>query len=174
MGVLEEWFSPQRTRSVRLGKPRYQALTDEDGNIRAELREKLRGKAGVYFLRRKGNRRPSYIGSSVPGEKARAPRPERLWKTILRHFQRCSVAEHKDRTVKRARAEQIEMYEYGSDNFCRGRRGKPHYELAIIETPADLARKTERRAIKRFRPLWQKHPETGRLVRTDVAGETPF
>lgn len=174
MGILDEWFSPQRTRAVRLGRPKYEALTDEDGGIRGELRDKLHGRAGVYLLRKKGNRRPSYVGSSVPGEKAHAARPERMWKTILRHFQRCRVLEHSPKIVKRAAREKEKPYNFGSDNFCRGKRGKPHYELAIIDTPAALARKTEQRAIKRFRPLWQKDPDTGRIVSADRDTETPF
>jgi hypothetical protein len=173
MGILDEWFAPQRTTAVRLGRPKYEPLTDDDGDIRADIREKLRGRAGVYILRKKGNRRPSYVGSSVPGEKAHAARPERLWKTILRHFQKCRTLEHAPRTVKRAASEGGKPYNYGSDNFCRGKRGRAHYELAIIDTPAALARKTEKRAIKRFRPLWQKDPDTGRIVAASQA-ETPF
>ena len=96
--------------------------------------------AGVYLLRRRGDKSIAYVGSSVPGliQRRRRPFAFRLWKTMLRHFHACAPS--------RAGA-----YAFGSDNWCKS-GGADDWEVAFIFTPADAAREVEARAIKRYRP----------------------
>lgn len=70
--------------ALRLGPPEWRPLR-RSGEWSSEVRELVRGKAGVNAVRESSN--PGtvlYVGEShSPGPRA----PLRFWKTLLRHFQ---------------------------------------------------------------------------------------
>jgi hypothetical protein len=69
---------------LELGRPAWRALR-RSGEWAREVRELVRGEAGVYAIRETSNPETVlYVGEShSPSSKA----PLRMWKTILRHFQ---------------------------------------------------------------------------------------
>lgn len=87
------------------------------------LRRAMHERSGVYVVRRRGKKRPEYVGESHTG---------RAWKTLLRHFQ--GIASF------RARDEWAPC-------VCADR-----YEVAFLPTRADKALSVEARAIRRYRP----------------------
>lgn len=132
------------------GRPSFAPLFLEPFDLpNPEVRDVARGKAGVYVLRQRGIVR--YVGSSVPEEKGGAREPLRLWKTVLRHFQRCKGAAPG-------------RYGFGDDNFCTHDRNE--WEIAIFDTHASDARKIEQDLIEHYKPTDQpKHTSDKRKAR---------
>jgi len=132
------------------GRPSFAPLFLEPFDLpNPEVRDVARGKAGVYVLRQRGTVR--YVGSSVPGEKGGEHEPLRLWKTILRHFQRCKGAA-------------AGRYGFGDDNFCTHDRNE--WEIAIYDTSTSDARKVEQDLIEHYKPTDQpKHTSDKRKTR---------
>lgn len=132
------------------GRPSFAPLFLEPFDLpNPDVRDVARGKAGVYILRQRGTVR--YVGSSVPEEKGGAREPLRLWKTILRHFQRCKGAAPG-------------RYGFGDDNFCTHNRND--WEVAIFDTHASDARKIEQDLIEHYTPTDQpKHTSDKRKAR---------
>jgi hypothetical protein len=137
------------------GRPSFAPLFLEPFDLpNPEVRDVARGKAGVYVLRQRGIVR--YVGSSVPEEKGGAREPLRLWKTVLRHFQRCKGAA-------------AGRYGFGDDNFCTHDRNE--WEIAIFDTHASDARKIEQNLIEHYKPTDQpKHTSDKRKARKENAG----
>lgn len=120
--------------------PAYQPLMI-DGEYSARLRARVLGlPAAVYVLRRIGNERPEYVGSSLPGEKKDDPETadRRAWKTILRHF-------HAIRSKQGRRA-----YSFGRDNWTD--REPEAYEVAVLECDPRDVRQLEQLALDTYRP----------------------
>lgn len=70
--------------ALRLGAPHWVPLR-RSGRWMLEVRELVRGQAGVYAVRETSNpSRVLYVGESHSPSKAA---PLRMWKTLLRHFQ---------------------------------------------------------------------------------------
>lgn len=149
---------------MKLGRPVYHPLLTDDGRINADLRDATRGRSGVYLLRPKGARQVTYVGSSVPQEKGGADEPRRLWKTILRHFQRCGA--HQKRKRKRN-----PRYEFRSDNWCE-HNAHGRYELAVLFTTPAEARAAEAAAIRRYKPTYQA--EKSKQTRAPDPDAAPF
>jgi hypothetical protein len=112
-------------KTVRLPrKLKFEPIILPDGTFNAELRAKMHGRSGVYILRKKGRKRPIYIGESHTG---------RAWKTMLRHL-------HAQRSFA----------EIGEWTYCCPTR----MECAFIPTRARDAIRTEARAIARYQPSY--------------------
>lgn len=132
------------------GRPSFAPLFLEPFDLpNPAVRDVARGKAGVYVLRQRGTVR--YVGSSVPEEKGGKAEPLRLWKTILRHFQKCKGAA-------------AGRYGFGDDNFCTHDRAE--WEIAIYDTSAGNARAVEQDLIAHYTPTDQpKHTSDKRKAR---------
>ena len=107
-------------------------LFDADGTPNNAAREQTRGRQGVYLFKKRGVVR--YVGSSIaeaPSSETRSTDPEnlRMWKTILRHFQKCAPAA-------------AGRYGFGDDNFCTSSR--VDWEISIHPVNATALAETVR------------------------------
>jgi hypothetical protein len=116
------------------------------------LREAAHGKSGVYLLFAPGKTRPHYVGHSGA---------DRLWHTLRRHFYACrSFREAHGRPPKPGERTK------SPENFCHAKA--KGWTVAIILSPPRVARALEARAIRKYKPRWNRRFETSHLP------EAPF
>jgi len=114
-------------------------LFDEWEIPNARVRNKTRGRQGVYLLSKRGVVR--YVGSSISGPDAA---PLRMWKTIMRHFQACGP-------VAPGR------YGFGEDNWCTSSRKEWRIALLLLSHNAspEMVRAVEDEQIVAHKPTEQ-------------------
>ena len=114
-------------------------LFDEWEIPNARVRNKTRGRQGVYLIKKRGVVR--YVGSSVASPDAA---PLRWWKTIMRHFQACAP-------VAPGR------YGFGDDNWCTSSRRDWRIVLLLLSPDAspEMVRAVEEEQIEAHRPTEQ-------------------
>jgi hypothetical protein len=148
------------------------------GKWNRKVRDAIKGKTGVYAIRKRGARRALYVGEG--GKRKGAPHlhsrdPHRMMRTILRHFQAGFTPEkYAGRTLK-APAAYAEKFERAEEYLRGGREWVNHdgddLDVALYITPPREAVHHEGRFIAKLRPL-----EQGELATFEAADadEVPF
>lgn len=137
--------NPRRAPTLTRTAPPFEPL-QAGGRYRAELRARVLGlPAAVYVLRKIGQERPEYVGSSLPGQNdsQAESQPRRVWKTILRHFHAPHTRGRSKKTGKRA-------YSFARDNWVAP--DPEHYEIAILACDPQNVRELEIQAQDALKP----------------------